>query len=475
MATAGLDPASASMAGLLDLTQARSLAVALYTYIRETSLPLLIIMHITITFATGLFVCLPVFPFVFDALFFGKVVHYHCSFLYLNLKTYTYGKKMYAALHALAPFPRAPYPSEKTYITTRHDLSTSGPRHLPCWHDNWLMQRQKAANNGLSYNDDLDTGSIDEAELEMTVVIPAYNEEARLEIMLEEAIAVLDEEYGRESITFMEAKGIAHGNFSKTGGMGGYEILLVNDGSEDATVEVALKLSRRHGLHDILRIITLKENRGKGGAVTHGFRHARGAYVVFADADGASRFGDLGKLRRGCDEVSDEQERGVAVGSRAHLMGSEAVVKVLFLFPPYSNPSTYKSYQRSRLRNCLMHTFHLLLKLGTTPQTAKIRDTQCGFKLFSRASLPHIIPYMHAEGWIFDVEMLMLAESTPCKTLYDRKGRVESTQGIRVAEVPVGWKEVGGSKLNVVRDSLGMAWGLAVLRASWKVGVYRRR
>lgn len=65
---------------------------------------------------------------------------------------------------------------------------------------------------------------------------------------------------------------------------------------------------------------------------------------------------------------------------------------------------------------------------------------------------------MHSEGWIFDVEMLMLAEFA----------------GIPVAEVPVDWREVGGSKLNVIRDSLGMAWGLAVLRVSWLVGVYKR-
>lgn len=82
---------------------------------------------------------------------------------------------------------------------------------------------------------------------------------------------------------------------------------------------------------------------------------------------------------------------------------------------------------------------------------------------------------MHAEGWIFDVEMLMLAESAlpgnaskPPRT----KGR---GSGIGISEVPIRWKEVGGSKLNVIWDSLGMAWGLAILRLSWMVGVYRRR
>jgi dolichyl-phosphate beta-glucosyltransferase len=117
-----------------------------------------------------------------------------------------------------------------------------------------------------------------------------------------------------------------------------------------------------------------------------------------------------------------------------------------------------------------MHSFHLLLRLLTPPATSRIRDTQCGFKLFTRASLPHIIPYMHAEGWIFDVEMLMLAESAP-----RAPGAARNAPGIRVKEVPIGWREVGGSKLNIMWDSIGMAWGLAVLRASWMLGVYRRR
>ena len=114
--------------------------------------------------------------------------------------------------------------------------------------------------------------------------------------------------------------------------------------------------------------------------------------------------------------------------------------------------------QRSVLRNTLMRCFHLGIWLLTTQRTAQIRDTQCGFKLFTRASLPYIIPYMHSEGWIFDVEMLMLAESAE----------------IPMVEVPIGWKEVTGSKLNVVKDSIAMAIGLALLRICWGVGIYRR-
>lgn len=123
-----------------------------------------------------------------------------------------------------------------------------------------------------------------------------------------------------------------------------------------------------------------------------------------------------------------------------------------------------------------MRSFHLVLTILTPPATSRIRDTQCGFKLFSRAALPHIVPYMHAEGWIFDIEMLMLAESAPGSPVLGSDGDVIGVSpGIKVAEVPIHWHEVGGSKVSLVRDSVKMAVGLAVLRASWMLGVYRRR
>ncbi len=306
----------------------------------------------------------------------------------------------------------------------------------------------------------------------MSLVVPAFNEEERLGIMLTEAVEYLQHAYGNEA-----RKPQANGNRAKrkdatqamsngdpalvSGRLPGWEILVVSDGSTDKTVDTALQFARDLGgkSASCIRVISLRENRGKGGAVTHGMRHVRGQYAIFADADGASKFEDLGKLVRASKRIEDAEGRGVAVGSRAHLVGSEAVVKVCGVAASQMNLPVLTTFlQRSFLRNLLMHSFHLLLRLLTPPATAAIRDTQCGFKLFSRPSLPYIIPYMHSEGWIFDVEMLMLAESA----------------GIPVAEVPIGWQEVKGSKLNVLWDSLGMAWGLAVLRAAWGLGVYRR-
>lgn len=247
----------------------------------------------------------------------------------------------------MAPTPRPPRRSEKQFITILPDGSRSTPKELPCWIDKWTAEKEAAKKEAAK-----EPGTkvvippqmpIEEPELFMSVVVPAYNEEERLEGMLEEAVEYLESRYGD-----------AHTGEKGSEQQRGWEILLVSDGSKDGTVNKALEFAKEHQLsqhpiskpgpwskngaakapqsthisHGSIRVIELEENRGKGGAVTHGMRHARGQYVVFADADGASRFGDLGRLVEGCKKIEDVDGRGVAIGSRAHLVGSEAVVKV---------------------------------------------------------------------------------------------------------------------------------------------------
>lgn len=195
----------------------------------------------------------------------------------------------------------------------------------------------------------------------MSVVVPAYNEEERMSGMLEEAVEFLQREYGsaqgqraesrQSSVASRKTNGngekmLSNGSPPASQSAEGWEILVISDGSTDGTVETALKFAKNHQIsqhpasipghsthisHGAIRIITLEENRGKGGAVTHGMRHVRGKYAVFADADGASKFNDLASLVRACQELEDSQGRAVAIGSRAHLVGSEAVVKVRIL------------------------------------------------------------------------------------------------------------------------------------------------
>ena len=179
--------------------------------------------------------------------------------------------------------------------------------------------------------------------------MPAFNEEERLSGMLEEAVDYLQQCYGHHGT---KSKSSTNGSLQASGMQGdprrGWEIIIVSDGSTDKTVQTALYFARSHQMNShavqggpwtgalhhgsipsgIIRVVQLEENRGKGGAVTHGMRHARGTYVGFADADGASKFTDLGKLVSACEKAKDQQGRAVAVGSRAHMVGTAAVVKV---------------------------------------------------------------------------------------------------------------------------------------------------
>jgi dolichyl-phosphate beta-glucosyltransferase len=256
---------------------------------------------------------------------------------------------LYIAIHILAPVPRKPHRSEKQYITILPDGNRSERKELPCWLDKWVaekevLKRKVAAKPGVKERAEPAQIGIEPPELFMSVVVPAYNEEERLCGMLEEAVSYLQDTYGGAHDGSADEKAGKEKGVEK-----GWEILVVSDGSTDATVDKALEFARDHQLsqheapvpgpwkevthsthipHGSIRVITLEQNRGKGGAVVHGMRHIRGQYVVFADADGASRFEDLGKLVEGCKAVEDKFGRGVAIGSRAHLVGSEAVVKV---------------------------------------------------------------------------------------------------------------------------------------------------
>jgi dolichyl-phosphate beta-glucosyltransferase len=111
--------------------------------------------------------------------------------------------------------------------------------------------------------------------------------------------------------------------------------------------------------------------------------------------------------------------------------------------------------QRSFVRNFLMYGLHTILRIAGV---GHIRDTQCGFKLFSRAAARALFPRQRLATWIFDVELLLLAKML-C---------------IPVAEVPVTWNEVPGSKLSVVRDSLQMLRDLWVLRANLLLGRWNK-
>lgn len=238
----------------------------------------------------------------------------------------------------------------------------------------------------------------------LTVVIPAYNERHRLPKMLRECAEFLKD-------------------------WDSFEILVVDDGSFDNTAVVADEAGAALFPAGRVRVARLAKNRGKGGAVREGALRARGEWILLCDADGATRFSDLGRLWR-------ERERAaIVVGSRAHLVGTAVVAR------------------RSPLRNILMRCFHVFV--SHVGGVRGVRDTQCGFKLIQREALPALAG-LHLERWAFDVEMLFIAQSLD----------------LDILEVEVQWHEVEGSKLNVLRDSIQMARDILCLRLAYTFRIW---
>ena len=142
-------------------------------------------------------------------------------------------------------------------------------------------------------------------ECDLSVVIPAYNEAARLPPMLTEALGHVIGSTLWESVEF----------------------LIVDDGSKDNTADVALQFpvpdDPKSSVDVSIHVVKLWKNSGKGAAVKHGMLHARGKRMLMVDADGASKFSDLDKLWAAMDNGAE-----VVCGSRAYLVETEAVVKV---------------------------------------------------------------------------------------------------------------------------------------------------
>ena len=190
---------------------------------------------------------------------------------------------------------------------------------------------------------------------DITVVIPAYNEEARLERTVRDAVA------------YFRAAGRP------------YELLVVDDGSRDETSALARRLGDE--LPEV-RLIRLAANHGKGYAVRTGVVNARGRKVLFADADGATPWAELARLEAALDAGAE-----IAIGSRAFQRAGVSVKAKLY-------------------RRVIGRAFHVLVELLTV---RNVKDTQCGFKLF-RAPVAHdLFSRMRMNGFSFDVELLVMA------------------------------------------------------------------
>lgn len=201
-------------------------------------------------------------------------------------------------------------------------------------------------------------GSADHLERDtpyLSVVIPAYNEQQRLERTLNRILEYLQQqEYT-------------------------YEVVVVSDGSTDCTETIVEQWSAQH---PCLKLLAYHPNRGKGYAVRYGMLRARGEYLLFSDADLATPIEEVEKL---FPQVKDN--RTIAIGSRP-LKESQLMVR--------------QPFYREWLGRGFNKVVQLLAVWG-------VQDTQCGFKLFPREVAHQVFALCRLNGFSFDFEVLYFA------------------------------------------------------------------
>jgi dolichyl-phosphate beta-glucosyltransferase len=228
-----------------------------------------------------------------------------------------------------------------------------------------------------------------------SIVIPAYNEGKRLAPTLDKVLGYVHQQ-GWDA-----------------------EVIVVNDGSRDNTAEIVRTFAEKDPL---VRLVENPGNRGKGYSVRHGMLKARGEVIIFSDADLSSPIEEIRKLLQAMESGAD-----IAIGSR--WLRAELQTK-------------RQSLHRQLFGRIFNGLNRMILGL-------RFKDTQCGFKAFTRRSAQTILPLQQIERWGFDPEILFLA------------GKF----GFRVDEVPVRWGHSGGTRINPLVDGAHMFQEM--LRIRW--------
>ena len=240
--------------------------------------------------------------------------------------------------------------------------------------------------------------------IQWSIIVPAHNEAARIL------------PYLRSITSYMQGRGQP------------YEVLVVDDGSTDATSSVVETLASSAPEIQLLRAPL---RRGKGAAVRRGMQAAVGHLQLFADADGATPIQELARLEQAVASGAD-----LAIGSRT----------LASRLPDYA-------VQARLYRTILGNLFNSVVQQSGLKG---ITDTQCGFKLFRQAVAADLFGVSKVNGYGFDLELLYVAQQ----------------RGYRIAEIPVNWSDQPGSKVRILRDGLAMLRELAVIRRNGAKGHY---
>ena len=235
----------------------------------------------------------------------------------------------------------------------------------------------------------------------VSIVVPAFNEASRIA----ESIRKIDAFAGQSMLPL--------------------ELIVVDDGSVDQTAEIVQRLGIKG-----LRLIRNDENHGKGYAVRQGVLAASGEYVLFTDADLSAPIEELNKLL----DIATRERADVVIGSR-------------------NVDRRYIETHQSRFREVGGMVFNLMVRLFLG---LRLRDTQCGFKLFHRQRTRSAFERQTTPGFGFDPEVLFLAKR----------------QRLKISETPVRWSHVEGSKVRFMQDGVQMFFDLARIRLNAIVGRY---
>ncbi|MGD9496808.1 MAG: dolichyl-phosphate beta-glucosyltransferase [Armatimonadota bacterium] len=229
----------------------------------------------------------------------------------------------------------------------------------------------------------------------LSVVIPAYNEELRLGPTIETVVA------------YLRAQPWAS------------ELIVVDDGSADRTAELARE--RLDGAPIPHQVLVNEHNRGKGYSVRRGMTHSTGELALFSDADLSTPIEHTADLMAAIEAGGD-----IAIGSRV---------------APGADIEVHQPLLRETAGRMFSVVQRAILGSG-------IKDTQCGFKMFTREAVDLVFPHQRLDRWAFDAELIFIAQRL----------------GLRVVEVPVRWCNSRDTKVSAMRDGMQMVADLWAIR-----------